>query len=218
MSSRGAFIVFEGTDRCGKTTQVQKLLEHLGQAGVSAEMVRFPDRSLPSGQIINQYLAKEIEMDDKEVHQLFSKNRWERRQEMLSKLRAGTTLVVDRYAYSGVAYSAAKGLPGLDVPFCKACDEGLLAPDKVLYLKVSIESSAARGGFGQERYEVPEMQSRVQAFFEQLHDPSWVDIQADASIEAVHNQIWAEVVPVLEKAKEGAPLTKLWGGQPIGDE
>ena len=35
---------------------------------------------------------------------------------MESKLRAGTTLVVDRYSYSGVAFSSAKGL---DLSWCK---------------------------------------------------------------------------------------------------
>lgn len=35
---------------------------------------------------------------------------------MESRLRDGTTLIVDRYSYSGVAFSAAKGL---DVEWCK---------------------------------------------------------------------------------------------------
>ena len=38
---------------------------------------------------------------------------------MEATLRAGTTLVVDRYAYSGVAFTAAKALPGLDLEWCK---------------------------------------------------------------------------------------------------
>ena len=33
-SQRGAFIVFEGGDRCGKTTQSQSLVEHLNNSGV----------------------------------------------------------------------------------------------------------------------------------------------------------------------------------------
>lgn len=35
-SQRGAFIVFEGGDRCGKTTQSQSLVEHLNTSGVRA--------------------------------------------------------------------------------------------------------------------------------------------------------------------------------------
>ena len=38
---------------------------------------------------------------------------------MLSALWAGTTLVVDRYAYSGAAFTAAKGAAGLDLDWCR---------------------------------------------------------------------------------------------------
>ena len=38
---------------------------------------------------------------------------------MLAALSAGQTLVVDRYAYSGAAFTAAKGIPGLDLEWCK---------------------------------------------------------------------------------------------------
>jgi dTMP kinase len=36
------------------------------------------DRTTPIGAVINKYLAKEIEMDDRAIHLLFSANRWER--------------------------------------------------------------------------------------------------------------------------------------------
>lgn len=39
---------------------------------------------------------------------MFSANRWEMKEEILKELRNGTTLICDRYAFSGVAYSAAK--------------------------------------------------------------------------------------------------------------
>lgn len=35
---------------------------------------------------------------------------------METKLKSGTTLIVDRYSYSGVAFSSAKGL---DIEWCK---------------------------------------------------------------------------------------------------
>jgi hypothetical protein len=39
---RGAFILFEGLDRCGKSTQVRLLLEHLRNAGIPVAQVSFP--------------------------------------------------------------------------------------------------------------------------------------------------------------------------------
>ena len=40
---------------------------------------------------------------------------------LLEALAAGRTLVVDRYAYSGAAFTAAKRLPGLDLSWCQVC-------------------------------------------------------------------------------------------------
>jgi hypothetical protein len=44
---------------------------------------------------------------------------WERSALMERKLREGTTLIVDRYSFSGVAFTAAKEKPGLDLEWCK---------------------------------------------------------------------------------------------------
>jgi adenylylsulfate kinase-like enzyme len=40
--ARGAMIVFEGCDRCGKSTQCLKLVEYLRSLGRKVEMMRFP--------------------------------------------------------------------------------------------------------------------------------------------------------------------------------
>lgn len=41
-SQRGAFIVIEGLDRSGKTTQVQKLADALSKDGHKVKALRFP--------------------------------------------------------------------------------------------------------------------------------------------------------------------------------
>ena len=58
--------------------------------------------------MINSYLQNTKDIDDHAVHLLFSANRWEQSSEMLSYLNSGVTLIVDRYAYSGAAFSGAK--------------------------------------------------------------------------------------------------------------
>lgn len=83
------------------------------------------------------------------------------RNELTATLLSGTTLVVDRYAYSGVAYSAAKGTAGMDISWCKGPDQGLPAPDLVIYLRANSAVATARDGFGEERYEKPEFQDKV---------------------------------------------------------
>ena len=59
---RGAFLVLEGLDRSGKSTQVKRLVESLESRGVLVSEIRFPDRSTAIGKIIDSYLKKEIEL------------------------------------------------------------------------------------------------------------------------------------------------------------
>lgn len=73
-------------------------------------------------------------------------------------LARGDVVIFDRYAYSGVAYSAAKGL-GLE--WCKSCEVGLPAPDQVVLLKVDTAAAATRPGYGGELYEKKDMQEKV---------------------------------------------------------
>ncbi len=42
---RGAFILLEGVDRCGKTTQVSLLVKHLLSLSIATVAYRFPDRT-----------------------------------------------------------------------------------------------------------------------------------------------------------------------------
>ena len=90
---------------------------------------------------------------------------------MKELLESGTTLVVDRYSYSGVAYTAAK--EGLDLEWCKKPEIGLPKPDLVLYFQLSPEDAAKRAEFGGEIYEKQEFQSRVAENYELLKEPGW---------------------------------------------
>lgn len=108
---------------------------------------------------------------------------------MEQMLKSGTHLVVDRYAFSGVAFSSAKvkknvymsmkmlliqdSYQGLNLEWCKHPDVGLLVPDLVLFLDLSIDEAEKRGGFGVERYETRELQTKVRDKFMALKDPSW---------------------------------------------
>jgi dTMP kinase len=59
--------------------------------------------------MLNQYLRnKDFKFSDEAIHLFFSANRWEMKEQILKDLASGITLVCDRYAFSGVAYSAAK--------------------------------------------------------------------------------------------------------------
>jgi dTMP kinase len=144
---RGAFIVFEGVDRCGKTTQTSLLVKHLLQLGLAAVAMNFPDRTTMVGNLINQYLQSKSELDDRAIHLLFSANRWELAPKLKETLLdKSTSVVCDRYAYSGVAFSSAKESLQDDLEWCKSCDVGLPAPDAVIFLDLTQEQAEQRGG------------------------------------------------------------------------
>ncbi|XP_030647522.1 thymidylate kinase isoform X1 [Chanos chanos] len=207
---RGALIVLEGVDRAGKTTQCKRLVQALRDSGKEAEMMRFPDRTTMIGQLISSYLEKKSNLEDHTVHLLFSANRWEQVPLMKKKLEQGISLVVDRYAFSGVAFTSAK--PGFSLEWCQNPDVGLPKPDLVMFLQVNPAEVAGRGGFGDERYETSVFQRAVQQKFEQLiKDPSvnWKVIDAARSIEDVHTEIKTLSENAINIA-ENQPIGELW--------
>ncbi|XP_039031878.1 thymidylate kinase-like isoform X2 [Hibiscus syriacus] len=205
--SRGALVVFEGLDRSGKTSQCGRLLSYLEGLGHSIELWRFPDRTTSVGKMISAYLSNESQLDDHTIHLLFSANRWEKRSMMEMKLKAGTTLIVDRYSYSGVAFSSAKGL---DFEWCKAPEIGLIAPDLVLYLEIPPEKAAERGGYGGERYEQLKFQKKVAQHYKLLEDSSWKIIDASQSMEDVEKQVKETVSEHVLSCQKGKALSSLW--------
>ncbi|GAA5986712.1 hypothetical protein JCM11641_007747 [Rhodosporidiobolus odoratus] len=208
---RGAFIVFEGLDRSGKSTQVAKLVEGLNARGVQAVAARFPDRTLTTGKMIDSYLSQKADLDDRAIHLLFSANRWERANKIMEDLNNGITVVCDRYAFSGIAFSVIKGLSWT---WCQAPDVGLPQPDLVLYLSISPSAAATRGGFGQERYETTEVQLAVEKEFRRLGDSVdegvWTVVDADRTVEEVQTEVEQRVERVLESEAMGEEVKRLW--------
>ena len=92
---RGTFVVFEGVDRAGKSTQCKLLAEGLRKRGREATLINFPDRTTGVGQLIDKYLRKEVELDDRAVHLMFSANRWEAAQSIKDMLESGVDVVCD---------------------------------------------------------------------------------------------------------------------------
>ncbi|KAJ3322489.1 hypothetical protein HDV06_003033 [Boothiomyces sp. JEL0866] len=131
MTRRGTLIVIEGVDRS--------------------------DRESLTGKIINDYLNGKSS-NDQAIHLLFSANRWEQMDEMKQLLMEGYVLLVDRYCYSGIAYSSAKGL---DFDWCCNSDKGLLKPDLVLFFDLDPQLAIERGDYGNERYESLNFQQKV---------------------------------------------------------
>lgn len=155
------------------------------------ERIVFPNRISKSGKEIDAYLRNQIEATNQEIHRLFSFNRREEAALIVSKLMSGTTIICDRYAYSGVVYSAAKD--NSCVNDWKADDCGLPAADVVVYLSGDPNELSKRGEYGSERYEKIEFQEKIKSKYESLKDNTWITFDAmqdkDVLAEQVHNLI-----------------------------
>ncbi|XP_063896259.1 thymidylate kinase-like [Helicoverpa armigera] len=203
---RGALIVIEGVDRTGKSTQARTLVENLKNKNIHAEYTNFPARNTDVGKIINNYLQMKNDLSDEVIHLLFSANRWERAKNIIKKLEAGTTVIVDRYCYSGVAFSAAKGL---DFNWCKSPDVGLPKPDKVFFLTMPVDSIKERNGFGNERYEVLNFQKKVSETYQKLKEDNWEVLDANRSIESIQEDLLQQSLNIINDVPE-KPIGKLW--------
>ncbi|CAL1715371.1 unnamed protein product [Somion occarium] len=218
MSKRGAFIAIEGLDRSGKSTQASALIKRLEAANVPCKHIKFPDRTTPIGKMIDSYLQSKTELDDHVIHLLFSANRWELASSIVKALEEGTTVVCDRYAFSGIAFSAAKVLPRettskdgdstipipthvLSYEWCRAPEISLPAPDLTFLLEVSPEKAESRGGYGEER---------IGEEIESSGVGKWVVLDADLDKDEVEQSVWDEVKPFIEHMGVSGPVRKLW--------
>lgn len=159
------------------------------------------DRSTPIGTSIDAYLRGQAEQEDHVIHLLFSANRWEAASSIISAIEAGTTVVIDRYIYSGIVYSAAKDNPSLTLDWARRPEVGLPRPDLCIFLDIGPDKAALRGGWGGEKYETTAMQARVRALFDEVikgRDGEDVKVfDAGRGVEEVGGDIWKEVVEVM---------------------
>ena len=86
---RGLFLVFEGLDRSGKSTQSKLLVDKLRAEGKTVSHINFPNRETVIGGMINSYLQSKSEINDETIHLLFSSNRWECRKSIEDELNKG---------------------------------------------------------------------------------------------------------------------------------
>ena len=145
--AKGRFITFEGGEGCGKSTQVKRLKEALGRAGVEVVLTREPGGTWLSEEIrrLIKDQATDAPCDRSELLLFLAARAQLVRNVIRSALEAGTWVVSDRFSDSTLAYQGyGRGLP-LDILMDMndfAC-EGL-KPDLTLLLEVSPETARAR--------------------------------------------------------------------------
>lgn len=196
------FIVFEGVDGSGTSTQLKLLGERLAAFGVDARLDAEPTAG-PIGRLIRDALFKRPQLSHETVARLFAADRGEHIEGsggVREALAAGRLVVSDRYFFSSLAYQGLTCEPELP----EELNARFPLPELLIFFDIPAAASVARLGSRAERdiYEHEAFQVRVDAAYREIvarfeGGPMRVArVDASAPIPAVAEQVWAAVGPV----------------------
>ena len=143
--SRGKFIVFEGIDGAGKSTQVELLRQNLQSLGRKVTLTAEPT-SLESGKAIRRALSGEVKKSECEMASMFVLDRIAHNNcdgGIKETLASGTDLVSDRYYYSNLAYQGQSTSYEWVKSMNTRCPD-IIRPDLCIYLDLLPEQSLER--------------------------------------------------------------------------
>lgn len=202
MSKRGKFLVFEGIDRIGKTTQSKLFASKIGN-----KWICFPNRECKyTGSALSSMLKtitaasklSEPTMEDQKAKfLLFVANRVLQQTTIEKYLNEGINIVCDRYSWSGIAYGVSQGL---SKEWCTTIENSsvTLKPDITILMSLeNIETIQNRKDFGKENTETLSLLDQVQKVYNVLattqliqHRDSVVWVKVDGlTIEQVETEI-----------------------------
>lgn len=206
---RPPFIVFEGIDGSGKSTQVRLLAEKLTGLG-HAVHTAFQPTNYRIGKLLRDILTGKDQADEETIAALFVADRLDHVHHpdygLLAQLNGGSVVICDRYYHSSYAYHS----QFMDMDWviqANSLAARALRPDLVLFLDLSPEESMARiraNRSGFDHYEKQETLEKVYANYEEsfrrtAHSEHIVRVDARQTPEAMAVQIFDLVRPFLEQ-------------------
>lgn len=139
---KGKFIVFEGIDGSGKTTQVDMLAKRLMKEGYKVLITAEPT-GLESGKALRRALSGQEKKTECEMAAMFVLDRIAHNSEINARLAEGYVVLCDRYYYSSLAYQG----KNTDYAWVRSmnidCPE-IRVPDACIYLDLTPEQSLKR--------------------------------------------------------------------------
>lgn len=143
------FIVIEGLDGAGKSTQVARLQKFIESTGKSWEYIHFPRFDSPFyGELIARFLRGDLGEIDKVdpylVAMLYAGDRADAAATIRQWKSEGKVVIVDRYVLSNIAYQCAKCTTGSDrlahwINELEYNYNGIPHPDLTIFLDVPFE-------------------------------------------------------------------------------
>lgn len=158
---QGKFIVFEGIDGSGQTTQAQLMNNYLKENGCNVVLTKEPTLDSDAGRKIREVLDKKEKISPDKLQMLFAQDRKEHLEKLiLPALKQGYIVISDRYFFSTFAFGALD----LDLEWLIKINKNFIFPDVVFILDVSSEVAMNRirtRGEGFKFFEKKEKLSRV---------------------------------------------------------
>ncbi|HUW02724.1 MAG TPA: dTMP kinase [Acidimicrobiales bacterium] len=193
----GRFIVFEGGEACGKTTQASALAARIG-----AVLTREPGGTSVGRAIRSVVLDPAAHaVDERTEALLMAADRAQHVAELIRPtLHEGRHVVSDRYIGSSLAYQGhGRGLPLADIERLSSWATGGLQPDLVVLLDLPVEVARERRRDATDRMEAEDavFHRRVRDGFLTLaeaNDEVWIVLDASRSVEEVMAAVSAVVV------------------------
>lgn len=204
----GKFIVFEGIDGSGKSTQIERLAQRLEGLGCPHTVTREPTDGTV-GRLIRQVLTGQIQMDNRAIAPLFVSDRLDhltgKRDGLCAAIAAGTTVLCDRYYFSSYAYHSVD-MPMEWVIGANSVCAQLLRPTVTIFIDLTPEVAMERIHSGREGTELFETQERLtqtrekyfQAFRTLQQEEHVVIVDGNQDVDSLAEAIWAQVAPILD--------------------
>jgi dTMP kinase len=207
---RGLFIVFEGVDGAGKTTQVHLLGERLRRAGYDVTCLKEPTEG-PWGQKLRQLAqhGRQAISPATELEWFLQDRREDVVRNILPALSRRQIVVLDRYYFSTIAYQGALQLNPEEI---RARNEAFAPPPDLLFLlhlpaTQGLQRVRQRGTLS--HFERLDYLERVAAIFAAMDFPYLRRIDATAEALTVQEHIWQEVASLLAQAgKTDSPVAQ----------
>jgi len=187
--SRGYFIVFEGVDKCGKSTQLKMCADALKKLGYHVVTTSEPTdgEKGPIGMIIRDVLRHKMNLKPLNFQVLFTADRiWHIKNIIVPALNRNAVVLCDRYFYSTIAY----GSLDVDCDLLVKMNSKMILPDQTLFFDVNIEKIAKRLEMagGREFFEKKEKLAKIAEAYKTIvpryHIMTRVD--GNGTIEKVH--------------------------------
>jgi len=199
---KGKFIVIEGIDGCGKTTQIDEISKWLPKSGLMKKDSQLIKTREPGGSLLGKKLRSLI-LDNNTNNKptslaellLYSADRAEHVSKIISPaLKKENWVISDRFSDSTLAYQGygrninLETIKNIESIVCQG-----ESPDLTIFLEISPEESILR-----RKHEIPDrMESEGIEFLEKVNEgfkliakeKNWVIISASQNIKTISNQI-----------------------------